>query len=238
MMLRAAFAALLIGLAAPASADDAAVVRTELDEAFDRLVDGGAQRWAFTMTLTTDGERYVARFDPRNAPQWELLAPSADDLDKDARKAFEELSSNAEADEQLVADDLPASLGAYELVSSDASKAVFRFELSPDAEDAPPKKFLKAMRCDVTLDRASRAVTEIRIHAIEPFKPAPVAKVTSMESVTTYVPRDGFPAPLAQSQRTTAKGSALMRKFEETSVIEFSDIIPVEAAPFSDDDAD
>lgn len=238
MMIRAAFAALLFGLAAPASADDAALARSELDVAFGRLIEGGAQRWAFTMTLTTDGARYVARFDPRRDPEWELLAPVADELDRDARKAFEELSANDQADGQLVADDLPASLGAYELMSSDAEKAVFRFDLSADADDAPPEKFLKAMRCDVTLDRASGAVTVVRIHAIEPFKPAPIAKVTEMESVTTFAVREGFPAPLAQSQRTTAKGSALMRRFEEMSEIAFSEIIPVDAAPFRDGEAD
>lgn len=238
MIIRAALAALALGFAAPAAADDAPLLRTELDEAFDRLVAGGAQRWAFTMTLTTGGERYVARFDPRAEPEWELLAPAAEALDKEARKAFEELSENHEADDQLVADDLPASLGASELVSSDAAKAVFRFELSPDVKDAPPAKLLRVMRCDVTLDRASGAVTEIRVHAIDSFKPAPVARVDAMESVTTYVLREGFPAPLARSQRTTAEGSAFMRRFEETSEIEFSDLVPVDAAPFSEDEAD
>ena len=228
------FLALLaaFGAGGAAPADDAALA--EFRAAVEKAEAHGADRYAFTLDFRDLGDKqqrtFRVRFDPRRPPgaRWTPIDPPADQYGKAEKAAFARMTKDDEADDALVYEGLAEALPGARLLSADADKAVFGITISdPDT----PDEVKEALAATAVLDRRAGHVSSVEIRSVKPFKPAPVAKVTSMRQLQRYEPlAAGGPALMVASE-SDAEGSAMFRSFSSKARMTYSGFEKVDAPP-------
>ena len=226
----AALAAFALG--GIARADDAALA--ELRAAIEKAEAHGADRYAFTLDFRDLGDKqqrtFRARFDPRlpAGARWTPIDPPAEQYGKAEKAAFARMAKNDEADDALVYDGLADALPGARLLSADAERAVFEI---PVSDPGTPDEVKKALAATAVLDRRTGHISSVEIRSVKPFKPAPVAKLTSMRQLQRYEPlAAGGPALMVASE-SDAEGSAMFRSFSSKARMTYSQIEKVDAPP-------
>ena len=212
--------------------------REALASAMDVAKQHGDARWAFTMAYTDLGEdgpkTYRLRFDPRLAEdeRWQLLDPAFESLSKDEKKTFKQIQGRDDADDGLIYDQLPIDFEQLMFVSEDDTRAVFEAAI---VGDEMPKKMREAVKMTITVNKVDAYLEEITMRSIEPFKPAPIAKINTFEQIQRYVPSsEGGPA-LMRDAHSDVSGKAMLKKFESKSKITYSEFEKVEIAEDQDE---
>ena len=223
----AAWIAFLINVSLSFAADDATPLPSASDmlrAAADLAADHADTRFAYTVDYwrLKDGEEVSVkvRYDPRlpEGGRWRLVDASLEDLDKDLRKEIESLEERERPDEKLVYHKLGEVLEGLELVEETDVQAIFR---GPINGDDMPEDVLQAT---ITLNKTTGHIERIETIALEPFKPAPVAKVKRFYQDQRYaVPTGGGPALLVDSE-SDVSGKAVFKSFSTQQRRQFSDI--------------
>ncbi|MEM9168299.1 MAG: hypothetical protein AAGC56_01495 [Pseudomonadota bacterium] len=212
-------------------------------------------RWAFTMTYTEydakadeageGGVRdadapprvYKLRFDPRRAEgeRWKVIAPAPEALSKDERKSLKKLQAAPTPDEGLIYDGL-VDVDDWTLVEETAQTASFSGAL---VDPNTPEKIREAMAMTVDVDKAGQFVEAVRVTAVKPFKPAPIAKVTGLAQRQDYAPLEPGGPVLLRKSETRLSGKAMFQRFAKHTVTTYEDFEQVtvrqpEAEPSAD----
>lgn len=188
--------------------------------------------YAFTVDhWSMEGDKETVaklRFDPRlpEDEQWTVLAPAEEDLGKGAKKTLKALRNGAgevedgeTQDHPLLYNRLDEMLEVAELHQETAEEAVF---VAVVDEDDFPKDTLEVF---MTLNKAGGYISRIDVKAKKPFKPLPIAKVTTLvQSQVFSAPAEpGAPAFLVRNEGLVA-GKAMFRSFKQESRQTFSEI--------------
>ncbi len=192
-----------------------------------------APRFAFTRSVDADGDVNVAaRFDP-NGPEggrWTLMRPVDAELKKAEREVFDGIVEDDEADIDAMVEE-PRELigGDVRLVREDDTLAVFETDAPDDDEgDEDYAKFKQALKAEIAVDKLCGCLVSFRLYNIASFKPAAVAKVKEFDMTISFAEAwDGGPL-ITRRVDQKISGSALFQKFDQTVVIELSDVAPVE----------
>ncbi len=231
-------AAIALSLAAPANAndgaDDGAAAFAELRTAVDVATRAAAQRWAFTLEYRDisgkDARVFRVRFDPRKpaGARWTPIDPPADQYGAGEKKAFKRMTANDDADDALVYEGLSQSLAGAKVISVNASEAVFSI---PIVDPETPPEVIAALAASATLDRKAGHVASVEIRSTRAFKPAAVAKISSMRQLQLYQPIAPGEPVLMHASESDAEGSAMFKAFSSKARLAYSDFEAVDAGP-------
>lgn len=223
----AAWIAFLISTSLSVAADDATRSPSAFDilrEAADLAAKHADTRFAYTVDYwrrKDDEEVSIkVRYDPRlpEGGRWRLVDTSLEDLDKDLRKEIEDLEERERPDEKLVYDKISDLIEKVELVEETEAYAVFR---GPLIDDGVPEG---AVQATLTLNKTTRHIERIEARAIEPFKPAPVAKVKKFYQDQRFAPPAGDGPALLSESESDVSGKAVFKSFSTQQRRQFSDI--------------
>ncbi|GAB4528235.1 MAG: hypothetical protein Tsb0010_10850 [Parvularculaceae bacterium] len=197
-------------------------------------------RWIVTQRVRQrdrDGaDEIVLRFDPSTEgdSQIEVAEPQGD-LTKQQEKLLDGYKSQLAAAREDGTENISASYLMYdgvremlrngvEMVSEDAETAIYAFAPSAEEGDTDSEKFLKHIRGELTVAKAAPHIRRMRLFALEPFKPAAVAKLESFEQIVEFAPPTADRPPLMTRSYSNAAGSAFFKKFENETEVTILDI--------------
>lgn len=223
----AAWLAFLISMSFSAAAEDAAQVPSAFDmlnAAAGLAADHADTRFAYTVDYwRRKNEEEVSvkvRYDPRlpEGKRWRLVEGALEDLNDDMRDEIKDLEKRDRPDDKLVYDKIGDVMESMELIEETDAHAVFR---GPLIDDGVPEN---AVQATFTLNKTTGHIERIEASALEPFKPAPIAKIKKFYQDQRYAPPvDGGPALLSGSE-SDVSGKAVFKKFSVQQRRRFSDI--------------
>ncbi|MGF1455482.1 MAG: hypothetical protein ACFB6R_08920 [Alphaproteobacteria bacterium] len=196
-----------------------------------------AQAWAFTQSLSSDGNEVLLRYDPREPGEaWTLLSPSPETASKEVIRLFEGVRDAKRGSELLGYENLSTVLGNdVTLVREEAEAMVYRFQPTAPPKGQPRGRaagFLEKLHGELTVRQTGAGaegtrpwIRTVRLFSPEPFKPNFSARIASFEQTATYDLRDGL--PLLTESRTAVSGSALFRDFEESVTVRIIEAEPL-----------
>lgn len=201
------------------------------------------QRWAFTSTVTANGARLSARYDPSRpaGEEWTLIEPAGEDaLSDEQRAVLNGLRRQAEADRQLMVEGARQDYGVRPYVReglalSDESATEKRYAFRPvddvgltSPPDSNGPKMAEHLSGELVIATSEPMLAEVRLHATESFKPNAAARINALDLAWRFGEVEpGGPIAILGSD-TRASGRALFRGFDVTSTVENSDFTRVE----------
>lgn len=231
-------------LLAAASAAKAADLPPLLEAAIAAGETVPETRWIITQhvrqTDRNGASEIVMKFDPDAAAdeQIEIAEPAHGSLTKEQEKLFDGYKAQLASAVEEGADNISASYlmydGVRELLANGVTAAseneiavVYEFAPSASDGDGDAEKFLKHIRGELTVAKSTPHIQRMRLFALEPFKPAAVAKLESFEQIVEFsAPGDNRP-PLMTRIYSNASGSAFFKKFRnetEVTILEIAEI--------------
>ena len=233
--MRVAFVAWLAFLMSPSfsAADDVAHTTSAIDmlsAAADLAAEHADTRFAYTVDYwRRKNEEEVSvkvRYDPRlpEGERWRLVEGSLEDLDDDMRDEIKDLEKRERPDEKLVYGKIGDVIESVELIEETDAYAVFR---GPLIDDGVPED---AVQATFTLNKTTGHIERIEASALEPFKPAPIAKIKKFYQDQRYAPPSGDGPALLSGSESDVAGKAMFKKFSVHQRRRFSDIELVKPA--------
>ena len=225
--LLAALIAFLFNASLSAAADDALTTPSAFDmlnTAANLAARHADTRFAYTVDYwRMKNEEEVAvkiRYDPRLpvGSRWRLVEGSLEDFDDDMREEIEDLEKRERPDEKLVYDRIGDVIESVELVEETDTYAVFR---GPLIDDGVPEN---AVQATFMLNKTTVHIERIEASALEPFKPAPIAKIKKFYQDQRYAPPAGDGPALLVESDSNVSGKAMFKKFSVQQRRRFSDI--------------
>ncbi len=184
--------------------------------------------WAFTQTLSSDGDSMIVRFDPRRdgVERWMLVSPQGDDVTAEVEQVLTGLRENSdERSTSLSYNRLSQRIGT-QVTRLGAEDGALRFGFVPQVvgedDDAD---FLEHIRGELVVRTDHRDgpwVERVVLAAPDSFKPNMMSRISTFEQAVTYERSSGL--PLMESARTKVTGRALFQDFEEEVLIEISEV--------------
>ena len=236
-----------LGLAAaaqtPASDPAIAIVDQAVDAAVAR--DEPDQRWAFTRTITFNGDTFSARYDPSRpaGEEWVLLAPASEGaLSEELAGVLESLRMEPVSDQLIMVGEPGENYGvrlyvdeglALSTESSTQKRYVFQPRDNVGLMFPPLGGGLQGaehLNGELLITTSEPTLASLRIYASEPFKPNPAARVDTVDILWRFGEvAPGGPIAILESD-TMIAGKALFRGFSTESVVVNSDFERVAAA--------
>ena len=222
MLARTALVVLAWCLALPvAGAEDD--LRALLDDAVAAIDWEFGKAWAYTETALSEGERRVARFDPRVNENhgWTLLSVDGKEPSDRQRREFlhekdEQHSESSDDDNRVTAIVDPETL---ELVEETDTHWVLAFVPAEDEQ-----AFLDSVDARVRIAKDGRYIESLQIDNFQDIRPGFGTKLTEFKMRLLFGPavKDGPVVP--KSIDVHVKGRALLFiGFDETEVTRYSD---------------
>ena len=142
--------------------------------------------YAFQIEHTFAGESYRALFAPRGQPHLTLIFPSGrDSLSEQLRTDFDYIAEHTEGI-PWCASEMLMHIRDVRLVREDDAVAVYSFQ--PTAQSVTgeqTRQVVSHLRGQITIDKARRDVSHVRLFAPRPFRPYPIALVDVYTVTTT-----------------------------------------------------
>jgi len=141
--------------------------------------------YAFQLEHVFGGESFRALFAPGGQPRVRLIAPAnRDGLSEQLRTDFDYIAQHTEG-VPWCANEILAHIRDVRLVREDAAVAVYSFQ--PTAQSVTgeqTRQVVNHLRGEITIDKARRDVSHLRLFAPRPFRPYPIARV-DVYTITT-----------------------------------------------------
>lgn len=200
------------------------VAAAEIPAPLQQALDEGAQykdlHISFTMKADNGSDTIVMRYDqPGN--EWTMLEGDLETMDKDDRKAIEDMQEDFSAPGTLAYDKMKENVADAALTEETGEAYIYTAEMLDDGKPLD-KAISEAVTARLHLSKTDGAITRFEMSSSKPFKPAAVAKVDTLIVETDYERlTDGPPVQTRIYSRTT--GSAFFKKFDEELTLEFYD---------------
>ncbi len=184
---------------------------------------------SFTLTFERTGEHAVSARYNVGSDEWVPVEGVADgfgpDAEKDLVKAWDDMKERYGSVGGLVPRDIRTTI--TEPVFLEETQSEFIFSFVPGAgEDEKPMSdaMIAALERRFTVDRATSCMTGFSMISTGAFKPAPIATIEVFEFVLRLRSSAKSGIPLISSFRSSAKGKALFKAFDESSLVTISDV--------------
>jgi hypothetical protein len=210
----AAAAAAVIGFAGWATAQSAAA--GALAQAVAATAAANAD-YAFDVEIDTAKLNWRARFEPNATPRLRLVTPRRDQLENDQRRAFDRIAEDFEGVSWCASEHM-GRVADVRLVREDETSEVYAFQPTPESiRGEQARQFANRLRGEMTIDKAARDVTRVRLYTPEAFSPFPLVRVDSANIVVTCATAPNGRRFAAETV-SEFRGSALGQEFNERSV--------------------
>lgn len=182
----------------------AATAAAEADYAFDFEIDTAKLNWR-------------ARFEPNATPRLRLVSPRPDELENDQRRAFDRIAEDFEGVSWCASEHM-GRVADVRLVREDETSAVYAFQPTPESiRGEQALQFANRLRGEMTVDKAARDVTRVRLYTPAAFSPFPLVRVDNANIVVTCATAPNGRRFAAETV-SEFRGSALGQDFNERSV--------------------
>jgi hypothetical protein len=173
--------------------------------------------YAFDVEIDTSKLNWRARFDPDTSPRLRLVSPRREDLENDQRRAFDRIAEEFEGVSWCASEHM-GRVGDVRLVREDETSAVYAFQPTPESiRGEQLRQFAARLRGEMTIDKAARDVTRVRLYTPEAFSPFPLVRVDNANIVVTCATAPNGRRFAAETV-SEFRGSALGQEFDERSV--------------------
>ena len=178
--------------------------------------------WSFTQTTTAEGRTLVEHYDAAQPEfnRWTLLEengrPPTEEQAREYQQKFTRRSGGGNA--PGIAQQL--NLDTAELVTEDAERVAYRFQLKTGEDGDKTAAFLRAT---VTFHKATRSIEKFEITNIEVFNPVFGVKIRELLTTLHYhLPADGRPA-LLDKVTTRTRGRAFFKSLDADMLVTYRD---------------
>jgi hypothetical protein len=179
---------------------------------------------SFTLSLQKDKlAPLAARYDAAS-DSWTMLEGDLEEVDKEVRTSFEKLQEDTGQPGGLVPDEIFDGIVAPQFVEETATGKIYSFKPSTEGEDAMPEKMVESIDGRFTLDKATGCLAAFSMKATKPFKPATIAKIDRFDMNYQLAKPTPEQIPLMAGFSTDVAGSAMFKKFSETTTIRVFDV--------------
>lgn len=210
----AAAAAAVTGFVGLAAAQSAA--RATLVQAVAATAAAKAD-YAFDVEIDTAELNWRAQFDPGASPRLRLVSPRREALENNQRRAFDRMAENFEGVSWCASEHM-GRVADVRLVREDETSAVYAFQpTSESIRGEQARQFANRLRGEMTMDKAARDVTRVRLYTPESFSPFPLVRVdrANILIICATAPNG---RRFAAETVSEFRGSALGQDFDERSV--------------------
>lgn len=182
-------------------------------------------RWGFTSTFNNNDAALTFRYEPDGENgQFDLLAPAA--LSSTGERIFNRLREDADPDSDLTYEQARTVIGNQMPIVVEETDDYVIYEVAPnpwDDLDADEAAVMQHMRAQMTVNKATALVTQIRIFNPEPFHVQVVARIDEFEQVMRFEPEPSTGLPLMVSLRQELRGRALFQGLHQVREETYSD---------------
>ncbi|MEZ5999206.1 hypothetical protein [Hyphomonas sp.] len=191
-----------------------AFAETPLEAALAAPTEGPVYK--FDLKLEDDDLNAEAQVDP-SLPEGErltLISPTADTLEGEAAKRYEELREKTSGDRIWCSsfnENIPADA---KMISESGEAAVYSFTPLP-GDDTETAKVYKHLTGRVTVSKEAPGILAFEMFAEKPFKPAMVAKIDSF-SMKADCGRSPDGRTYVESLALDISGNAMMQPFSQS----------------------
>jgi hypothetical protein len=211
-------AALLIAIVASAAitTSHAQTPPTALSEVV-RATHAARAAYAFDFEYSSNDQSFVARFDPRQTPRLRLASPAraslSDELSADLDFFIESMDGVTWcASEQI------GNAEGLRLLRQDDNAATYSFEPTRESVTGDQtRRIVEHLSGEITITKSNPDISRIRLFALRPFSPAPLARIEHY-SVTTTCAAAPNGRHYAVEIIREARGSAFGRAFNTRTV--------------------
>lgn len=173
--------------------------------------------YAFDLTLESAKQNWRARYRPNSDPALTLLSPDRADLDRDGRRAFDNLAERIDGVSWCASEEIGRVEG-LRLLREDEASATYAFQPTPESiRGEQARRFASRLRGELTLLKAEPDITRVRIFAPDAFTPMPLVRVDRIDIVIACAEAPNG-RRYAATTRSHVRGSAFGQDFNEHSV--------------------
>lgn len=224
--IRCAFVALPLLMTAPFAQAN------ELPQLLERALTIGEAandiRWGFTSSFNNNDAALTFRYEPNEARgDFDLLAPEA--LSSAGERIFNRLKEDEDPDADLTYEQARVVIGDQMPIVVEETDEYVIYEVAPnpwDDLDADEASVMQHMRAQMTVDKASALVTQIRIFNPEPFHAQVIARIDQFEQIMRFEPEPQTGLPLMVSLRQELRGRALFQSLHQVREETYTDFTP------------
>jgi hypothetical protein len=173
--------------------------------------------YAFDLDIDTSKINWRARYEPSATPQLRLVSPRRDELENDARRAFDRLAEDYEGVSWCASEGM-GRVSNVQLVREDENSATYSFQPTRESiRGEQARRYVDRLRGELTLLKATPDISRVRIFTPAAFDPLPLVRV---ERVNILVTCQAAPNGRRYAAETTTeiRGSAFGQDFDERSV--------------------
>ncbi len=207
----------------------------ELPPLLERALEQGEAanqiRWAFTSTFQNPDAQLTFRFTPEGeSGTFSLLAPES--LTDASEEVFGRIQQDADADADLTHEQARLVIGdqEVEVVEESETHVVYRVRPGPwDDLDEDEARMMQHMFAELTVDKSTTQVSQIRLYNFERFHAFVVARVDRFDQVMTFAPEPLTGLPLMTSFRQEVEGRAFFTRIHRVRTETYTDYRPMHA---------
>lgn len=178
--------------------------------------------WSFTQTTVAEGRTLVERYDAAQPEfsRWTLVAEDGRAPTAEEARAYREKFTRRSRGGTAPAIASQLELPTAELVSEDATQAVYRFKLKSEDEDDKTAHFLRAY---VTFHKATHSITCFELASVETFAPVFGVRIRELHTAIHYhLPTADRPA-LLERVTTRTRGRAFFKSLDADMLVTYTD---------------
>jgi len=178
--------------------------------------------WSFTQTTSAEARTLVERYDAAQPEfsRWALIAENGRAPTEEEARTYREKFTRRSRGGTAPAIASQLELATAELVSEDATQAVYRFRLKVEDEDDKTANFLRAT---VTFHKATRSITCFELANVEAFAPVFGVKIRELRTAIHYhLPTADRPA-LLDRVTTRTRGRAFFKSLDADMLVTYTD---------------
>jgi hypothetical protein len=172
--------------------------------------------YAFDFHLQTASQAWQARFDPNADPRLRLIAPSRDQLEGGAQRAYDNLADQMDGVSWCASEGMD-QVADVRLLREDGETATYSFQPTRESvRGATARQFADRLRGEVTITKANPDITRVRVFAPAAFSPIPLTQLEAfnMEIECALAPNGRRYAAQTQMEM---RGAAFGQAFDERS---------------------
>ncbi|MEX2044227.1 MAG: hypothetical protein WD941_02665 [Opitutus sp.] len=200
-----------------------AAVPPELDGALRDFRPDPPPGWSYTQTTVAGGKSIVERHNAAKPAfdRWSLVRqdgrePTPDELRHymERRSRWSRTGTAPRITEQF-------DPGTIELVTESSDRAVYRARLRPGEMTDRTARFL---RVAITLHKPTRTIETLELASVGAFSPTFGVRISTMQTIMTYMPPSGDMPTLPGSVATRVRGRAyLVKSLDADMTVTYSD---------------
>ncbi len=196
-----------------------------IESAFEAALATQNIKTSFSLRLTTPNSSPITFRYNAAENSWSVQEGNFEELTKGLRQSVKQIQEDLSQPGALSYESMQDELRVHRLLEENQTHLIYEVSLHED-EDGMPKAMREALSMTLHITKDPLIISSFRMHSDAPFKPAPIAKINTLEIYQEFDTPEGFEAPLLKKYHNEISGSAMMKKFHEEFTVELFNFVP------------